>query len=357
MLGVTDDAANPAPATSVPDASKRLRDPILRLRRALGVGPAALGLWALLAYALLWLAWGAVIAGLGGVPGWSSGWPQIRWEIVNALMIAYLVVATVVAVEGARRDLRALGPLLAVSPEEFEDLLDRATNTPAALLHQASALAVLVGVLIVALDPRIWGQRSFDLGDPELQWVLFRNIATNWLAWRLGCHEIVLAHGFTLAGRRVAVDLLDPRPLAAFDRKSQRSVVLWVGFIVIFSTFWLGDAAGSANVFFLVLILAFLVPIYLLPLLGVHRRLVAAKQSELARVNERIRRSIAVEAAPPVAQTSLSDWVAYRRLVEDAHEWPLEAPAFLRSLLFVALGVGSWLGGAIVERLLGAVLG
>jgi hypothetical protein len=197
--------------------------------------------------------------------------------------------------------------------------------------------------------------------------VLFRNVLTNWLAWRLGVHEIVLARGFSLAARRVAVDPLDPRPLAPFARKSHRSVVVWVGFLVIFSTFWLGDAAGSANVFFLALILAFLVPVYLLPLLGVHRRLVAAKQAELDRVTERIRRAVSVEAAPrhavsveaapPTSQARLADWIAYRGLVEDAAEWPLNVPALVRSLLFLALGVGSWLGGALVERLLGAFLG
>jgi hypothetical protein len=298
-----------------------------------------------------------VVAALGGVPGWAMGWPRIEWEIVNAVMIGYLVAATVVAVEGARRDLRGLRPLLGGPSQEFEDLLDRATHAPSLFLHVGSALGVGVGVLIVVLDPRVWGQRSFDLGDPHLVWVLFRNLLTNWLAWRLGVHEIVLARGFGLAARRVAVDLLDPRPLTAFARKSQRSVVLWVGFLVIFSTFWLGDAAGSANVFFLLLILAFLVPVYLLPLLGVHRRLVAAKQAELDRVNERIRRAVSVEGTPPTSQARLADWIAYRGLLEDAPEWPLNAPALVRSLLFVALGVGSWLGGALVERLLGAILG
>jgi hypothetical protein len=328
----------------------------LRLSRAVGVGPVWLGLGILLAYLLLWAASGALIVALGGVPGWSSGWLRIRWELVNAVMIAYLVAATVVVVEGARRDLRELRPLLGGPPGEFDEILERATNTPARFLHQAGALGVVVGVSIVAFDPRVCGQSSFDLAHPELAWVLFRNILTNWLAWRLGVHEIVLARGFSLAARRVAVDLLDPRPLAAFARKSQRSVAVWAGFLVIFSTFWLGDAAGSANLFFLVLILAFLVPVYLVPLLGVHRRLAAAKHAELDRVNARIREATAEEAAP-ASQTRLADWVAYRRLVEDAREWPLEAPGLVRSLLFVALGVGSWLGGALVERLLGAILG
>ena len=354
---VSGDPSTSAPAAPIPAASTAPRDLTLRLARAVGVGPVWLGLGIVLAYGLLWLVSGAVMVALGGVPGWSSGWPRIRWELVNAVMIGYLVMATVIAVEGARRDLRGLRPLLGGPPGEFEALLDQATNSPARYLHQASAIGVLVGVLIVAFDPRVCGQSSFDLAHPELAWVLFRNILTNWLAWRLGVHEIVLARGFALAARRVAVDLLDPRPLAVFARKSQRSVAVWAGFLVIFSTFWLGDAAGSANAFFLVLILAFLVPVYLVPLLGVHRRLVAAKQAELDRVNERIRHAISVEGAAPVSQTRLADWIAYRRLVEDAREWPLEAPALVRSLLFVALGVGSWLGGALVERLLGALLG
>jgi hypothetical protein len=354
---VSGDLAAPAASTTAPDASPRLRDVTLRLSRALGVGPFWFGLGTLLAYLLLWLAWGVVIDASGGVPCWQSGWPRIRWELVNAVMIAYLAAATAVAVEGARRDLRALRPRLAGTPEEFEDLLDRATNTPARWLHLAGALGVVVGVLIVDLDPHVWGGRRFDLANPELVWVFFRNVLTNWLAWRLGAHELVLAAGFTRAARRVSLDLLDARPLSPFARKSQRSVGLWAGFLVIFSTFWLGDVAGSANAFFLVLILAFLVPIYLVPLLGVHRRLVAAKQGELDRVNERIRRMIPGEGAAPAAQASLADWIAWRRLVEDAREWPLEAPALVRSLLFVTLGVGSWLGGALVERLLGAILG
>jgi hypothetical protein len=354
---VSDEAPTSAAAAPAAPESPAPRDVTLRLSRAVGLGPVRLGLAVMPAYWLLWLSWGALGAAVGGVPGWARGWPQIRWEIVNAVMIGYLVAATVGAVEGARRDLRGLRALLGEAPREFEDLLDRATNTPAPLLHLGSAVGIVVGVLIVALDPRVWGQRAFDLGDPQLVWVIFRNVLTNWLAWRLGFHEIVLARGFGLAARRVAVDLLDARPLAAFGRKSQRSVVVWVGFLVIFSTFWLGDAAGSANVFFLALILAFLVPIYLLPLLGVHRRLLAAKQAELERVTERIRRAVSGAEAPPASQARLADWIAYRGLVEGAPEWPLNVPALVRSLLFVALGVGSWLGGAVVERLLGAFLG
>jgi hypothetical protein len=37
-------------------------------------------------------------------------------------------------------------------------------------------------------------------------------------------------------------------------------------------------------------------------------------------------------------------------------EWPVTLPTLLRSGLFVLIGIGSWLGGALVERMLEAVL-
>ena len=38
-------------------------------------------------------------------------------------------------------------------------------------------------------------------------------------------------------------------------------------------------------------------------------------------------------------------------------EWPFDASALLRFGLYTAVGVGSWLGAALVERLLDTVLG
>ena len=52
----------------------------------------------------------------------------------------------------------------------------------------------------------------------------------------------------------------------------------------------------------------------------------------------------------------MADLVAYRSLVQGVREWPFDVSTLARFLLFGALGVGSWLGGALVERLLDVVL-
>ncbi len=36
--------------------------------------------------------------------------------------------------------------------------------------------------------------------------------------------------------------------------------------------------------------------------------------------------------------------------------WPFDASTLLRFALYTSLGVGSWVGGALVERVLGAAL-
>ena len=47
----------------------------------------------------------------------------------------------------------------------------------------------------------------------------------------------------------------------------------------------------------------------------------------------------------------LAGLITYHDLVERVPEWPFDAPMALRLGLFVTLGIGSWLGGALVERL------
>ena len=63
------------------------------------------------------------------------------------------------------------------------------------------------------------------------------------------------------------------------------------------------------------------------------------------------------EARPLAAGARLANLVAWRGLVERVREWPYDASTLLRFALVVSLCLGSWLGGAIVDRLLDAFLG
>ncbi len=53
----------------------------------------------------------------------------------------------------------------------------------------------------------------------------------------------------------------------------------------------------------------------------------------------------------------MADIVAYEARVASIATWPFDLSTLVRFALYVALGLGSWLGAAVVERLLSAVLG
>jgi hypothetical protein len=48
--------------------------------------------------------------------------------------------------------------------------------------------------------------------------------------------------------------------------------------------------------------------------------------------------------------------LAYMNQIESVREWPFDAPTLTRFFLYVAIPLGSWVGGALVERLLGVAL-
>ena len=81
---------------------------------------------------------------------------------------------------------------------------------------------------------------------------------------------------------------------------------------------------------------------------------------ELERVRSAIRMqsSVRIESlgnwqAPSV---HLSNLIVYRGLIESVNTWFFELPALLKFSLIVLAGVGSWLGQAFVERLLGVFI-
>ena len=85
-----------------------------------------------------------------------------------------------------------------------------------------------------------------------------------------------------------------------------------------------------------------------------------AKRAELGRVHAEIANDLSAIEASAIAKragdVSLGDLLAYRDFVHSVPEWPFTAPLRLRFLLYAAIPLGSWLGGALVERALDTAL-
>jgi hypothetical protein len=88
----------------------------------------------------------------------------------------------------------------------------------------------------------------------------------------------------------------------------------------------------------------------LLPVLGVRDRIRAAKQAELDAVRERLLDARAELRGAAGHDGRLADLLAWRAFVEGVREWPFDASALARFGLYLLIPLGSWLGGALVER-------
>jgi hypothetical protein len=53
----------------------------------------------------------------------------------------------------------------------------------------------------------------------------------------------------------------------------------------------------------------------------------------------------------------IEEIVAYRDVVEGVSTWPADSSTFVRFSLYLLIPLGSWAGGAMVERFIDSLLG
>lgn len=346
----------------------------------LRLGSAWVGIGVFIAYLILWLGIQNLIgildgfriaralplnAGSLGEPIWTS--PFGGWEAVNALLISYLFAAALYARRGALRDLSELRPTLRLSDAEFQAQL---ADMSAGQAMRVLTVGTGVGLAISFFDAGIWG--GFDrpsISEPYFAVVCLRMALVGVLFALLAEQEVNFAGRFFRLGRsHLEVDLSNLRPLAPFGRKGQRSVIIWMLALAIFSLFFLGPAPGWTNLGTVSFGLIIAGVGFLLPVLGVRRSIIAAKERDLDRLGREIRhehaRLFPTEQAGPDPDTTpgtgmdarLANLVTYKTMIESAREWPFGASTLARIAFFMAIGVGSWVGGAVVERLLSSAL-
>jgi hypothetical protein len=294
----------------------------------------------------------------GETPFWKQR--DARLSIVIVILAAFVPTAERYARLGARRHFEALLPLL----EEREARQHALRFAQVDLRRRRAAgwlgllLAPIAG-LAIDRDPGLY-LRS-DYWGAENAW--------SWVVGALFCFglgrfvetTLAISQRFSeLAQRLPRIDLLDAAPLAPFGRQGLLFALLWLLMPSIFALN-AGDRAFAVPIALLaVLCIGIATAALLLPVLGVHRRIRDTKAAELARVNAAIHGEPGALTGSAIAgrkdSASLADLVAWRTLVDSAGEWPFDARMRLRFLFYLAIPVGSWLGGALVERLLGAAL-
>jgi hypothetical protein len=285
-------------------------------------------------------------------------WP----DILNGALFAYVPTMVAYLRRGVLRDLEELRPVLTLDDAGHAAAAARATCVDLRVLTLYGVIGALLLSLMPLFDPALWpGGEPPPWSAPSMLFLVVRHAAIGWVAG----HAIATEANMNAVVRRLGtshtrIDLLDLRPLRIFARRAQRSVIAWIPYFCLIALFWLGPAAGSANGVIMIGSLTLIALGFFGSVYGVHGKIVQAKRSALDELREEIRQErsslLSASESAGVGTPRLANLIAYQGLIERTPEWPFGAPTLVRVALLAMLGVASWLGGAMVERLLEAAL-
>jgi hypothetical protein len=284
-----------------------------------------------------------------------------------AASLGYVSMMGVYVARGTFRDLDALRQVLAGGEAAYVELRQQLTRFERRRLWVGG----LVGLAFFCLGAELSVERWTRLVAGEWSLRATCAVAAGSALWivlgRVTVYLIDSARLYSRIGERsVAVDLLDLAPLSRLARHGLRIVLLLV---IIWApgvaTWTVGNPfASNSPTTFAIFGGLWLVPlaavVFILPVRGLRRQIRARKAEELAKIREDIRvdHDLVAQRGPESAEAStrLPGLLAFEKRIESVREWPFDAPTLTRFFLYVAIPLGSWLGGALVERLLGAAL-
>jgi hypothetical protein len=291
--------------------------------------------------------------------------PEVRFDLGIALVLAFVVWAVLAEPRGTARDLTGLRPILDCSDAEFAALLQEARSAGHGVVAVLLGAGVGLGVVLLSLwaTPRAGTDLPPTLLlDLQLAWSIALTAGLFGLMGRLTLASIRVSRLFAELGRRrVRLRLLDPGSLQPFARRGLRSASYWFIGSGIAMLLLVDARAPGVIVPVIAGTLALGAVSLLLPSRGIHQQLREAKRAELARVRQAIERGSRElfepeEAAAPDRQPPLPALLAWEARIESVREWPFDTPTLVRFALFLLIPLGSWLGGAVVERIVDLVL-
>jgi hypothetical protein len=287
-------------------------------------------------------------------PDWTEdALLNLRIALPMILLVAYLPAAFADGARRTRETVLEIAPRLRASPAEIDAILARSGRFDATSLRLAGVAGLGFSILVPFWIDRELAAWAFWRYPPEpiVQRALL--LPLGWFAGRFIYSVAAGARELSRLGTRIEVDLLDLRGFAPLTRQGLRYALLVLGVLSILALFLFDyDKRGLFTVVLTAGALAVTAAAaaLLLPLRGARHAIQAAKRTELDWCNAELRRA---RASDP---EKLGDLAAWRSLVDAVPEWPLDAPTLRRFGLYLAIPLGSWLGGALVDQLVDNVL-
>ena len=242
--------------------------------------------------------------------------------------------------------------------QQFGNLPSADTNMNRYRFIRWWPVAVLIGIAFAIFENINWPAFRFQPTDPDfltsimlvfgqiLLWsivflVLFVNSHECWVLGKLG--------------KSVPIDLYQIDTLNGFGRAGLNSFLMVVGALAITTVQSIDQEFRAINyINGLIVGLPAALLMVNLPIWSLHRRLLKAKATALAEIDEAIANANkTVEAENLLALNAL---LTRREYIKGLRNWPMDLSTFSRLLLYVFIPPLAWVGAALVELMLDSYL-
>ena len=292
----------------------------------------------------------AAIGSEGAAPG------DLRIAVTQILMTAYAATAYAYVLLTARTTTAEFVASIETLPDREEVVATAGTYARGLmpLVGAVNFLVLGVGITNATTPGSAWDWQTWSYD------VVWHRVTTLLFVWWTGCFSCAVmvesARLSRLSGSIKTLDLLDMQPYQPLVRQGLTNALLVIGLVSVLSLLGVESRYWPALIG---LWLGFIVLAWIglmLPLRGIRKQFKAAKARELDWCTARLRQSRDALKTGADADPSFADVLAYQTMIEGLRNWPFDNSTLARFTLYLLIPLGSWLGGAFVERALDLIL-
>ena len=286
----------------------------------------------------------------GGAENSAPG--ELRVAVTQILITAFSATAYVYVLITARRTTRELSLAIPGLPNQ-QAIVDRAgkhSKWILPLVGAASYLIIGIGVTNATTSgltsPWYWQGWNYD--------VFWHRATTVAFVYWIGCFSYVIVVESTrlsrLSNSIETLDLLDMRPYEPLIRQGLTNALLVFGVVSFLSLLGVESRYWPALIGFWISFTVLAWIGLMLPLRGIRSKFKATKDQELEWCKQSIKASRDALKSGSGEGLPIADTLAYQSIIENQRNWPFDNSILVRFSLYLLIPLGSWLGGALVER-------